>query len=255
MLAELISQVPDVDTTTKSSNRPLGFSIFVIQSLVYAAFILCNERVASRMQPMTLTFYMLLFGALSTLSFGIPFAVMPPGLSNLDIRGYLALLWIGIFASVVAQSAFSYASTHLPPTIMSMSILLSPVCSSALGALLLGERLTKADFFGGALILIGLVIVITARSRERSIAGFKPLTSPAVDLPIAASPLDAALPVEGHKIVRKHHSDQVELQQLVQHSPSDEMSQLNVATLEDVDDEPTSSSAFTPHSALSNETP
>jgi drug/metabolite transporter (DMT)-like permease len=42
----------------------------------------------------------------------------------------------------------------------------NPVVAVALGALLLGERLTLATMLGGAVVLVSVVLLLTSRSRQ-----------------------------------------------------------------------------------------
>jgi drug/metabolite transporter (DMT)-like permease len=100
-------------------------------------------------------------------------AVATGELSRLDPghisgRSWLALLYLIGPGSLLAMSCYVIALRSLPTATVSTYAYVNPVVAVALGALLLGERLTLAATAGGAVVLGSVVLLITSRSRERS---------------------------------------------------------------------------------------
>jgi drug/metabolite transporter (DMT)-like permease len=94
--------------------------------------------------PLILPFY------LYELSQGARFAVTP---SNLGAIGYTA-----VFASLVAYLAWNHGVRVLGAAKAALSSYLMPVCTAALGWLLLGEGLQAFHWLGGGLIFAGLLL-------------------------------------------------------------------------------------------------
>ena len=156
----------DAPSTISTNSRVLGWFIFIIQSIVYASYLILNKRVANRIHWLTLSFYTLLFGMFCTASVGIPVSIISVDWSAISIYGYLSLIYIGLFASVFSQLLWNYAQGKLAPSVTASAILLAPIGSAGLGYLFLNESLTIYDFVGAFLIIIGVAAVIYGRSVE-----------------------------------------------------------------------------------------
>jgi drug/metabolite transporter (DMT)-like permease len=79
-----------------------------------------------------------------------------------------ALIYLTVLGSLAAFVAYIYALTHLPVSIVSLYAYINPVIAVALGTLLLGEPFGMHMVLAVAIILAGLAIVSSARSRERA---------------------------------------------------------------------------------------
>jgi len=79
-----------------------------------------------------------------------------------------ALIYLTVLGSLAAFVAYIYALTHLPVSIVSLYAYINPVIAVALGTLLLGEPFGMRMVLAVAIILAGLAIVSSARSRERA---------------------------------------------------------------------------------------
>ena len=79
-----------------------------------------------------------------------------------------ALIYLTVLGSLAAFVAYIYALTHLPVSIVSLYAYINPVIAVALGTLLLGEPCGMHMVLAVAIILAGLAIVSSARSRERA---------------------------------------------------------------------------------------
>jgi drug/metabolite transporter (DMT)-like permease len=70
-----------------------------------------------------------------------------------------AFLYLVVFGSLVAYSAFSYALQHLPIAIVSLYTYVNPVIAVALGTLMLGEPFTLRMVAAAVVIVAGIVVV------------------------------------------------------------------------------------------------
>lgn len=80
-----------------------------------------------------------------------------------------ALVYLAIFGSIVGYVSYIYALAKLPASKVSMYAYVNPVIAVILGWLVLDERLDWQVLTATAVVLIGVVLVKTARSRESKI--------------------------------------------------------------------------------------
>ena len=79
-------------------------------------------------------------------------------------QSWLALLYLGVFGSLVGFTAFAYCLNELPASIVGTYAYVNPVVAVALGALVLHEPLSSGLLVGGTLILVA-VLLSTIRKR------------------------------------------------------------------------------------------
>jgi drug/metabolite transporter (DMT)-like permease len=78
------------------------------------------------------------------------------------LRTIAAELYLIVFGSLIAYSAYLYALTHLPVATVSLYAYINPVIAVMLGTLFAGERFTPRIVAAAALVLGGVAIVRTA---------------------------------------------------------------------------------------------
>ena len=90
---------------------------------------------------------------------------------NLAETGYAswyALIYLVIFGSLVAYSAYVFAISKLPPTLVSIYAYINPVVAVALGWLLLQEQLNANMIFGTVITLSGIYLVNREFKKQRT---------------------------------------------------------------------------------------
>lgn len=85
-------------------------------------------------------------------------------------RLWLSLLYLALFATLLAFGVQTWAQKILPPVRVALISALEPVFAALWAALLIGERLTGRELLGGALIVFGVAVgeagaALRARSR------------------------------------------------------------------------------------------
>jgi drug/metabolite transporter (DMT)-like permease len=121
----------------------------------------------------------LLGSAMEMLAGGAVLAVLAAvtgELSHLDPgqvsgRSALAVLYLIGPGSLLAMTCYVIALRRLPTAAVSTYAYVNPVVAVALGALLLGERLTLATALGGAVVLASVVLLLLRRPRPAAPAG------------------------------------------------------------------------------------
>jgi drug/metabolite transporter (DMT)-like permease len=78
----------------------------------------------------------------------------------------LALAYLIGPGSLLALTCYVIALRRLPTSVVSTYAYVNPVVAVALGALLLGERLTVTALIGGAVVVASVALLLSSRSRE-----------------------------------------------------------------------------------------
>ena len=86
--------------------------------------------------------------------------------ASADARAWLALTFTAVMSSLVAHTGWYYLLSRYPVTSLSPLTLLSPVFGVFFGVTLLHDQLTWRMLLGGALTLVGVLIVLL---RERKL--------------------------------------------------------------------------------------
>jgi O-acetylserine/cysteine efflux transporter len=138
----------------------------VVLSALAGSFGLLGIKKLSGFSPLELQGWMAVIGVvpLAILCFAIerPTWAM---LQGIGWHGWSALLYSVVLASLVAHSAFYYLVHRYPVTSVAPLTTLSPVFSVLFAVVLLGDRLTPKIVLGGAMTLVG-VLIITVRERR-----------------------------------------------------------------------------------------
>ena len=121
----------------------------------------------------------LLGSAMEMLAGGAVLAVLAAAtgeLSHLDPgqvsgRSALALLYLIGPGSLLAMTCYVIALRRLPTAAVSTYAYVNPVVAVALGALLLGERLTLTTVLGGAVVLASVILLLLRRAPEKPDTG------------------------------------------------------------------------------------
>jgi drug/metabolite transporter (DMT)-like permease len=80
-----------------------------------------------------------------------------------DARAVVAWLYLVVFGSLVAFSAYSYLLRTTPPAVATSYAFVNPVLAVLLGVAVGGEALTPTAGIAGALVAAGVALVLRAR--------------------------------------------------------------------------------------------
>jgi len=135
----------------------LGDGLILLGGLTFALFTVFGKRATLRHNSITINTFAYVGGAvaLSPLVFwqagGFSFARVSPA-------GWLALVYMALFPSVVCYLIYYYALTRIAASRVSAFSYLQPPLATALSALLLGEHVTLPVVLGGAVIFSGVYL-------------------------------------------------------------------------------------------------
>lgn len=143
----------------------IGIGALVAAALTWALYTVLGRRLARSVSLLATLYWGLLAGGIALLPLAVP---TWPDLSQLSLGVWLGVVYLGAVAMALAFFLWNYGFAHLAPDTGAVFGLLQPVVGTALGALLLGERLTLLTALGGMLILAGAALAGLGATRTRS---------------------------------------------------------------------------------------
>jgi drug/metabolite transporter (DMT)-like permease len=145
-----------------------GDVLVLVTALTYAVIIVYMAESAPRHDARWFSAWQIAFAALAV---GLGRLAMQPFLSRpgavfaaearplpLTPRILLAFLWMALVATVATFVIQTWAQARMPATHAAILFALEPVWTSLFAALVLGERLSRRDFAGAGLVLLGILI-------------------------------------------------------------------------------------------------
>ena len=154
----IVSKGDLVSLASGSFGTPGDFLIF-ISAINWSVYTVLARRELARHPAARMMFYVMLFGWLFTTIWIFGFG---PGLSEigrLTIKGWSAILMLGIFGSGFAYIAYNDALQALPASQLGASLNIEPLVTTLLAAVMIGEAITLLTLLGGAIILFGVWLV------------------------------------------------------------------------------------------------
>jgi len=137
----------------------IGDLLVLISAPNWAIYTVLSRRELARHPAARMMFYVMLLGWLFTTIWIFGFG---PGLSeihNITIKGWGAILVLGIFGSGLAYIAWYDALQALPASQLGVFLNIEPLVTTLLAALLLNESITLLVLLGGGIIILGIYLV------------------------------------------------------------------------------------------------
>jgi drug/metabolite transporter (DMT)-like permease len=78
---------------------------------------------------------------------------------QLDLRGWMAMIFLGVFTTGLAYIAWFDALAQLPAVQTGAFLFIEPLTSMVVAAIILSEQITLISVLGGAVILVGIWLV------------------------------------------------------------------------------------------------
>lgn len=144
-------------------------------SVSWATGSFASQRLPVPPQPFVATAYEMLAGGLTMLAVG---AARGEGaglrLAAIPASGWAALGYLIAFGSLLGFSAYVWLLGHAPLSLMATYAYVNPVVAVVLGALILNEQVTWPLLAGGAIVVAGVGLVVSAERPARQRAPGSP---------------------------------------------------------------------------------
>jgi DME family drug/metabolite transporter len=141
---------------------PFAIAAGLGSALCYSIYILASSKLQKSIDPLTSALYVIAFAALALAS------IQRPSLAHVisfGLEEWLIVLGIAIICTVAPLFLFLSGLQKLGNTQASLFSLIEPVTAAVMGAFFLHEPIGTQLIVGGALVLAGLSISISAPNR------------------------------------------------------------------------------------------
>ena len=153
-----ISLAPDV---------ALGNTLIVLGMICYAAYFVYSKSVVAQYNPITVSFYVMLFASIGVLPLGLG-SIPSLRVSEVSVAVWGWVGYIVIFPTILTYLLNIWALQRVSSTTVAVYIYLQPLFAAAVAPLVLqDERITTRAAIAGVAIFTGLGLVILAELRER----------------------------------------------------------------------------------------
>ena len=149
-----------------AGDNPVWGGTFIVLALVsWALYTIGSRRVMERFSPLTVNWTTLLISILLQIPLlSLNNKMIMAGIETVPINGWLALLYVIVFATALGQQAWLYGVGGVGPSRAGIFVNLIPVSALFFSFLLLGEPIGGREIVGMTLILGGVWLV--NRQRE-----------------------------------------------------------------------------------------
>ncbi len=148
----------DLKNLAVGSFETTGDFLILISSVNWAVFSILSRRGLQDHPSTLLTFWVMTLGWLIT---SVAFFANKSYLEipQLDSRGWVALIFLGIFTTGFAYIAWFDALSQLPAAQTGAFLFVEPLTSMVIASVILNEQITLVSILGGAVILVGIWLV------------------------------------------------------------------------------------------------
>ncbi|WP_129126257.1 DMT family transporter [Geomonas oryzae] len=125
-------------------------------AVIYSCYIIIGNRILKNLDPMVTSLWVCTAAGLAFLCYG---AAKGEIILELSPQGWLSILGIAVFPTLFGVMGFFAGLRLVGATNASIISMLEPLITVLLSAVLLGERITALQGFGGAVLLFGGLIL------------------------------------------------------------------------------------------------
>jgi len=144
------------------ANPPLGMLFALGSALLSTTYFILIRTLRARISTLALLWLSLMFGLALLLVMAL---LTGTALTGYSVQGYLWILLVSITGQVAGQYLLTYTLAHLPATFVSVSMLAQVILSAVLAFFAFGEQPGAVQVVASGVILTGVVVVMTARTR------------------------------------------------------------------------------------------
>ena len=132
-------------------------ALFVLlAALSFSVFFIIQKPLLTKYKPFDLTTYSIWAGTLCLLVFLPGFS---QALSKAPLQAHLTMIYLGIFPAALAYATWSFFMSKMPVSQAASWLYVTPILSTLVAFLWLGEIPNAFSMAGGIIVLAGLVLV------------------------------------------------------------------------------------------------
>ncbi len=148
----------------EGGNPALGVALAVTSACSASLYIIAGRRLRGSVSFIPYIWLVYLGGALVTL---LIISISGVKLVGYDPRGYAWILLLAILAQIIGHGALNFVVKFMSPTTLTMSVQTVPVMSAVWAFVVFSEMPTGWQAIGGAILLLGVLIVLKFQNRPQ----------------------------------------------------------------------------------------
>jgi drug/metabolite transporter (DMT)-like permease len=153
-----------------------GILVGLSTGLAFTVYSLLGKASSGKgVNPWTATLYTFAFGSLFLLLaqrpatiFWLSRPLQDPGGWREAALGWVTILLLAVGPTLGGYGLYTVSLTYLPTSTANLIITLEPAMTAGLAFLFLGEQLSPSQLLGGALILVGVLVLRLSERRQRA---------------------------------------------------------------------------------------
>ncbi|MGW4164847.1 EamA family transporter [Streptomyces sp. NPDC004788] len=143
-----------------------GVVLVIVGALSWSIGSFSSSRLPMPANPFTASVYEMLAGGLGGLGVGL----LRGEQHGLDLAAVSTRSWVGfayliVFGSLIAFTAYAWLLQTAPLSLVATYAYVNPVVAVALGALILNEALSWPIVLGGAIVVVGVGLIVSTERR------------------------------------------------------------------------------------------
>jgi drug/metabolite transporter (DMT)-like permease len=149
------------------AQRVLWSMLMPLGTLCWALGSFLQPRIRTPRDPLVLSTYEMLTGALALATVGLIRGERPSQFAHASPQSWAGWAYLVVMGSLVAYSAYVWVVGHAPLSLVATYTYVNPVVAVLIGFAVLGEPLTSGLLVGGSVIVAGVALVVSGERRTR----------------------------------------------------------------------------------------
>lgn len=146
-----------VKTESRISGELLGILLLMAAGVFWAVYNFMMKRVVNQYPPITLLFYITLFGTI----FLLPLSLFErTAWQTPTLLSFSMMLFLGVFCSVIAYLLYNRGLKTMAPSTITSMLNLMPIIGVFFSWILLGEQVTLRKIIGGTIVILGVMLSV-----------------------------------------------------------------------------------------------
>ena len=171
-----------VKTESRISGELLGILLLMAAGVFWAVYNFMMKRVVNQYPPITLLFYITLFGTI----FLLPLSLFErTAWQTPTLLSFSMMLFLGVFCSVIAYLLYNRGLKSMAPSTISSMLNLMPIIGVFFSWILLGEQVTLRKIVGGAIVILGVMLSVRKSKSDLTVSAGE--SAPSEPLPESAA--------------------------------------------------------------------
>lgn len=141
-----------------------GILLALGAAIIYSIYIIVGGRVTLQVPPLVTSAFIALFAAIAFLILGLITNTLH---FHFSFVGWLSILCISIISSVISMATFFAGIKLIGPTKSAILSMVEPVITIIFSTILLHEHMKLLQIVGGAIVLMGTVLVVTTSEKKK----------------------------------------------------------------------------------------